>query len=441
MDALLTLRDHQNVNPATVPYVFMLTDGAVHGEDTIVNDAKKFIENEWPHPQKPRFMTCGIGQYTNAYFLKMLASFGRGFCELVLEPHRLYEQIHSLMDRASVPVLTNVQLVLPPELQSTEIYPGMNYMHPHTPWAVAIPDLFVGAPLVITGKFIGYANQPFTLVGTLPDGSQHSMQIAWRDQPGVPSTVQPIPVAKMMAKQRIDMLTSESWLCQNEDPQRSDLLKQMAVDESTTFSIVSPYTVMVAVETTPQKYQDYQETKKKKGSSGSSKAFVAIAVGGAVVLGAGAAALVMFGNPGMASGAASGLNVVGGGIVDGFSFLGEGLFEGGSFLVGGLAEGAGFIGEGIVAGAEGIAEGGEAVVGCCGGCCDDCGFCGDCLNNIGDCFSGCWENLGDCCGNIGDCCGDINCGDCCDNIGECCENIPCGEICECIGSLLGGLAG
>ena len=71
---------------------------------------------------------------------------------------------------------------------------------------------------------------------------------------------EPLPVSKMMvlklcsvhifrivvqAKQRIDMLTSESWLCERTDLHRSNTLKQMAISESMNYSIVSPYTVMV----------------------------------------------------------------------------------------------------------------------------------------------------------------------------------------------------
>ena len=62
--ALQVLQDHQNQNQGqTVPYIFMLTDGAVSGEDEIVRQVKSFCDHTWQWPeQKPRFMTCGIGQ-------------------------------------------------------------------------------------------------------------------------------------------------------------------------------------------------------------------------------------------------------------------------------------------------------------------------------------------------------------------------------------------
>jgi len=420
MGALQVLQDHQGRNQGnTVPYIFMLTDGAVNGEDEIVRQVKGFCDNPstWPWAQKPRFMTCGIGQYTNAYFLKMLATFGKGFSEIALDPQRLYKQINSLMDRASFPVLTDVSLELPPDCLQAEIYPGANYMDPHQPWTTAIPDLFVGAPLIISGKFVNQSPQlmNFTLKGRLPSGEMHTMLVPFR------ASDEPLPVSKMMAKQRIDMLTSESWLCERTDLHRSNTLKQMAISESMNYSIVSPYTVMVAIETTPQKMEDYNKNKKDSGSSGSSKLFLGAAIGGAVVVGAGAAAYMAFGDPGAASGMASGLGVIGSGMVDGFVFMGEGLADVGIFL-----------GEGIVAGGEAVGtvavEGGEAAISCCEGCfC--CAFIGDCCGNIGDCCGGIGDFCGDCCGNVGDCCGNI--GDCCGNIGECL-----GPAAECLCEIL-----
>lgn len=55
----------------------------------------------------------------------------------------------------------------------------------------------------------------------------------------------PLPIGKMCARQRIDMLTSECWLCELANPEQSAMLKKMVIDESCNHQIVSAHTTMV----------------------------------------------------------------------------------------------------------------------------------------------------------------------------------------------------
>ena len=68
--------DSKNSNAPTtrkrVPFIVLLTDGAVANERQIVIDCEKFASNV-------RVLTFGIGKYCNWYFLKLLALRSRGW--------------------------------------------------------------------------------------------------------------------------------------------------------------------------------------------------------------------------------------------------------------------------------------------------------------------------------------------------------------------------
>jgi len=385
-----------------VPYLFLLTDGAVRNERNIVNTVRARLQQMAQEIGiAPRIMTLGIGPYTNSFFLKMLAAYGRGFSELCLDPKDIFDMIHSLVSRSSIPILKNIQLMMDNQAyQNVELYPP------------EIPDLFVGAPLLISGRYtpgpMGGWPPAMRLQGEWPNGERCEFEVPFRD-PQVDNNQgfsSPLPVAKMMIRQRIDLLTADAWLCEEVNPAEFARLKDMIIQESCQHQIVSTYTTMVAVETTPQKYEEANQKNKKSGGV-SSGVIVAAAVGGVVILGAGAA-LLFFGSAGA---------------TDAGTAIGEGFAMLGADVLGPAFE---FIGEGVVAGGEAVGE-------CCGGLC---GLCGDC-----DCIGDCCGNIGDCCGNIGDCAGD-----CCGNIGECFGNIPwdgigdcCGNFCECLGNIAGNL--
>ncbi len=43
------------------------------------------------------FLTLGIGEYCNWYFLRMLAKLGRGFSDIVIHEERIYHKIDHLL--------------------------------------------------------------------------------------------------------------------------------------------------------------------------------------------------------------------------------------------------------------------------------------------------------------------------------------------------------
>jgi len=258
-----------------------------------------------------------------------------------------------------------------------------------------IPDLFVGAPLVVAGRYTARSVFPSTirLQGYQADGRVIVMD--------VPTNInREVPVAKLFLKQQLDLLTGRAWL------ENSEKLRQQVIELSCAQSMPSAHTTMVAYETNEKKKKK-DDSKGKSASSANVAKVAAIAVGSAIAIGA---AAVFFGS---VAGTLNNVPAIGSGVISVFDSIGH---------------------------ASGICN--------CFSCCD-CGLfsmIGDCFHHI---FCGCGicHSLFDCCGNMVGCLGGICglCGDCigaiCGGLGSICTN--CGDciggVCHCFGQLGGEL--
>merc|ERR1712083_101763 len=68
-----------------------------------------------------------------------------------------------------------------------------------------IPDLFVGGPLVIAGKYTGNFPKTITLSGLYPNGHQLDLQVSVGN-----SNI--VPVGKVFVKKQLDQLIATEWL-------------------------------------------------------------------------------------------------------------------------------------------------------------------------------------------------------------------------------------
>eukprot|EP01052_Picozoa_sp_SAG31_P033085 SAG31_NODE_3695_length_3980_cov_6.104870_2_plen_425_part_00 len=142
----LELLENTPVNTSAgmnMPFIFLVTDGAVENEREICQCIGKNT--------RTRIVTMGIGMHCNYYFLQMLALVGRGFCEIAYEASQISAQITSLVNAANVPLLTDVSLDLA-DVKTFTLYP------------FPIPDLFLGAPLIISGQYEGDCKHTFRQV-------------------------------------------------------------------------------------------------------------------------------------------------------------------------------------------------------------------------------------------------------------------------------------
>ena len=166
----------------TVPFVFLITDGAVTNERDICAYTQGL--------RTPiRFNTFGIGQCANHVFLKALAQLGRGFCEVVWKGGEVFKQIVYLLSMTNSPILTEVKVGIAKSAENIELFP------------YPIPDLFCGAPILISGKYTGKFPQKMSLYGVLPNGEAFKADVAVEN-----NTM--IPVDRIFVKQQLDVLTA-----------------------------------------------------------------------------------------------------------------------------------------------------------------------------------------------------------------------------------------
>lgn len=376
-----------------VPVVFVITDGAVPNERGIasfVKDSNAAIvargAGQPGHPgmpmAAPRLFTFGIGQWCNHLFLQQLASVGRGFYDASLNVDTLTENLTALWAKSTAPVLLDLAVGMHPSCYTggLEVYPN------------PIPDLFCGAPLVVSGRYIGQHPTVLGIRGTLPDGSQWSKQIPvyWTAN---------VPVSKVFAKQQLDLLTASHWMAGGDassDPAVKQL-RQRIVNVSVKNSVPCAYTEMVAFPEKPEKVRERRgrgmatgaqaaqpgsnqppppadqpsEAELSKQAKGGGIPTGVKVVGVAAALGA----VALVGSVAMSgtdmSGLVGGLDQVGGGIGDAFGALGDAVGS----------------------------------CNCCGADCTEAFSslgCGNC-DAVGGCLDDCFGNVGDCCGDTCSC--------------------------------------
>ncbi|MFS7974618.1 putative von Willebrand factor, type A, von Willebrand factor A-like domain superfamily [Helianthus anomalus] len=204
----------------TIPFIFLITDGAVEDERDICTMIKDHLtEGE---TDCPRICTFGIGSYCNHYFLQMLAHMGRGCYDAAYDVDSISERLPRMCNNALSPVLTNVTLDALQNLDSTELYP------------FRIPDLF-GSPLVVSGRYHGNFPDIVTARGIRDDLSTCVIDVKVRKAKG-------IPLDRVCARREIDTLTAHAWLYQNTQ------IEEKIANMSLQMGVPSEYTCMILVQ-------------------------------------------------------------------------------------------------------------------------------------------------------------------------------------------------
>ncbi len=130
----------------------LVTDGQVGNEDQIL----ALVHPAGAGATGVRVHTVGVDQAVNAGFLGRIASAGAGRCELVESEDRLDEAMRRIHRRIGAPLVTDLVLAG----VGLDIIAGT---------VAAVPDLFPGVPLVVTGRFRGPATGAVRVTGTTDD--------------------------------------------------------------------------------------------------------------------------------------------------------------------------------------------------------------------------------------------------------------------------------
>ncbi len=230
--------------PGLLRQVIFITDGAVHNEPALFG----YIHE---HLGDARLFTIGIGGAPNSYFMRKAAQHGRGTYTYVATLDEVDARLKQLFRTISMPVLTGLELNIDP-LQA-QINPDR------------IPDLYAGQPLVLTLKD-NQLPKWLTLFGQADDQLwQKDIQARTHPSPGI---------ARLWARHRLESLLDQRDLGLADDGRLKDEITRLALD----YHLVSPYTALVAVDTSP-KHDDELRAKHQAATPTTRIAFPQTALG------------------------------------------------------------------------------------------------------------------------------------------------------------------
>ena len=204
-------------DPSRYRFVTFMTDGYIGNERDILAAVHSRIGAS-------RIFSFGVGNSVNRYLMQRMAEAGRG----VVAYLGLNDSARTVMDdffaRVSRPALTDIEVDWG-GMAVTEVYPR------------ALPDLFVGRPLVVTGKFAG-DRKAVRVLGS--SGGERLTLMSAADVDGSAGS----SLAKVWARLRIaDLANRQTWAG---DPhgELGDAIRNTALR----YQLVSNYTSFVAVD-------------------------------------------------------------------------------------------------------------------------------------------------------------------------------------------------
>ncbi|MGB0582487.1 MAG: VWA domain-containing protein [Limisphaerales bacterium] len=198
-------------------FVCFMTDGHIGNEAQILNLIHQ-------HIGASRIFSFGVGQAPNRFLLHRMAKIGRGAVGFL----SLKEDGAQVMDRffASIshPAMTNLQL----DWTGAEV---------HDVFPARIPDLFVGRPVVVTGRYRGNPPESVRVSGSVGGETQArrvGMYSAGFDSESLPA---------IWARQKIAHIADQSMTGIGR-ANAPDRIRQLALD----YNLMSAFTSFVAVD-------------------------------------------------------------------------------------------------------------------------------------------------------------------------------------------------
>jgi hypothetical protein len=202
--------------------VSFMTDGYIGNENQIL----AYLES---HLNGARLFPFGVGSSVNRYLLDKMAEIGRGAVEYVLLIDETREPVRRFYDRVRNPYLTELQIAWD-GLAVEDVYPKR------------LPDLFLGQPVVIHGRYTKPGKGRIALRGRL--GGENYEQMVDVALPA--RHVDGEAIGTLWARARIEELLNEQIVSPSAGVEAE--ITRVALEHS----LVSAYTSFVAVEQTIQ---------------------------------------------------------------------------------------------------------------------------------------------------------------------------------------------
>ena len=202
-------------DPERLRFVCFLTDGYVGNEAEILAAVSGRIGES-------RIFSFGVGPAVNRYLLEHMAKLGRGAVAYVGLKDNASEVMDRFFGRISHPALTDLQIDWPGNV--SEVFPRR------------LPDLFVGRPVVLTGRFRGNTLGSVRVHGRI-ENERAELVIPKRRE-----VAEHNGIASIWARLKMADLEDRSLIERNSE--LPDMVRELALD----FGLLSAYTAFVAVD-------------------------------------------------------------------------------------------------------------------------------------------------------------------------------------------------
>lgn len=207
-------------DPRRLRFVCFLTDGYIGNEAEILGEVHK-------HLGAARIFSFGVGSSVNRYLLDHLAKAGRGAVAYLGPRDNAAKIMEDFFERISHPALTDLRIDWG-ALGAAEVFPPV------------VPDLFVGRPVILTGRFAGNADGAVRISGVAANRPVSSVVSTATVEPGA----QPPALPSVWARAKIAALADESTYSPSAELPAQ--VRHVALE----YGLMSAFTAFVAVDST-----------------------------------------------------------------------------------------------------------------------------------------------------------------------------------------------
>jgi Ca-activated chloride channel family protein len=217
-------------DPERLRFVSFLTDGYIGNEAEILSEVDRRLGPS-------RIFSFGVGSSPNRYLLDRMARHGRGVVAYLGLSDSASDVMDLFFDRVSRPAMTDITIDWG-GMQVSDVYPSR------------IPDLFVGRPVVLTGRYSGTGKAEITVNGSVGGRAERIVLTADLDDAGAGQPGLPFVWARMKITDLSARLVAE------EDTGLAEQIKRVALD----YGLMSAYTAFVAVDSSRRTEGEYGTT-------------------------------------------------------------------------------------------------------------------------------------------------------------------------------------
>ncbi|MCY2953796.1 MAG: VIT domain-containing protein [Planctomycetota bacterium] len=211
-------------------FVSFMTDGYIGNEREILGGIHK-----WLGPS--RIFSFGVGSGPNRYLLDHMAKMGSGAVAFLPLTENPDDVMRMFFDRISHPAMTDIAIDWG-GMDVKEVYPQR------------VPDLFVGRPVILTGRFDGNADATIRVRGVV--GGQVRETLVRPANTDATAANGALPA--IWARNKIaDLADRSTW---DQDGDWTGRIKQIALE----YGLMSPYTAFVAVDSLTRTSGDHGVT-------------------------------------------------------------------------------------------------------------------------------------------------------------------------------------